>query len=202
MTLEPSRSTQLQECLDRLRAGDDSARVQLLAGARGRLTRLARKMLRGHSRVRRWEETDDVFQNAILRLDRALRAVPPSTVREFIGLAALQIRRELTDLARHHFGPQGQGRHYDTPRPGVGQIEPADSTQEPERLAVWGEFHRLIDELPAEEREAFDLLWYQGLSQVESATLLGVSERTLQRRWQSARLHLRAALKDDWPDRL
>ncbi len=37
-----------------------------------RLTRLARKMLKDFGRVRRWEETDDVVQNALLRLYRTL----------------------------------------------------------------------------------------------------------------------------------
>jgi DNA-directed RNA polymerase specialized sigma24 family protein len=41
-----------------------------------------------------------------------------------------------------------------------------------------------------EEREAFDLLFYQGLTQAEAATVLEVSERTIKRRWQAARLRL------------
>jgi DNA-directed RNA polymerase specialized sigma24 family protein len=39
-----------------------------------------------------------------------------------------------------------------------------------------------------------DLLFYQGLQQAEAAAVLGVSERTVKRRWQSARLALHEAL--------
>jgi RNA polymerase sigma-70 factor (ECF subfamily) len=38
------------------------------------------------------------------------------------------------------------------------------------------------------------LLFYEGLTQEEAATVLGVSLRTLKRRWQSARCRLHDAL--------
>ena len=66
-------------------------------------------------------------------------------------------------------------------------------------MAAWTEFHRQIDRLPDEEREIFDLLWYQGLSQAEAASLLKVSERTVKRRWQSACLKLHRALGGELP---
>ena len=102
-----NRSTVIQGWLDRLRAGDDAARVALLETAGARLVRLAHKMLKGFPRVRRWEQTDDVLQNAILRLYRALESTAPESVRSFFNLAAVQIRRELIDLARHYEGPSG-----------------------------------------------------------------------------------------------
>ncbi len=70
---------------------------------------------------------------------------------------------------------------------------------EPSSLAEWSEFHEAVERLPEEEREAFDLLWYQGLSQPEAAELLGVSPRTIKRRWRSARLLLHDALRGAWP---
>jgi DNA-directed RNA polymerase specialized sigma24 family protein len=68
-------STQIQRCIDRIRAGDASARDELLARATARLTRLTRKMLRDFPDVHRWEETDDVLQNAVVRLCRVLGEV-------------------------------------------------------------------------------------------------------------------------------
>ncbi len=57
-------------------------------------------MLREFPNVRRLADTGDVFQGAILRLLRSLRQLdpPPATMREFLGLAAAHIRRELLDL--------------------------------------------------------------------------------------------------------
>jgi RNA polymerase sigma-70 factor (ECF subfamily) len=75
----------------------------------------------------------------------------------------------------------------------------ADESQEPSRLAAWTEFHAQTEALPEEEREVFDLLWYQGLPQAEAAGLLGVSERTVKRRWQAARLRLHEALRGEPP---
>jgi RNA polymerase sigma factor (sigma-70 family) len=190
------RSTQIRLCIDRLQAGDESARDELLAHASERLNRLTRKMLRDFPGVRRWEQTDDVLQNAALRLCRALGEVQPTTVADFFRLAAAQIRRELLDLARRYSGTQGMGAHH-AGKDGAGdapvtaaELSAADTTHDPDRLAAWTAFHREVEALPAEAREAFDLLFYQELSQAEAAALLEVSVRTIKRRWQAARLQL------------
>ena len=36
------------------------------------------------------------------------------SVSHFFHLAAVQVRRELLDLAKHHFGPEGAGRRHHT----------------------------------------------------------------------------------------
>jgi RNA polymerase sigma-70 factor (ECF subfamily) len=184
--------------IDRLRAGDARARDELLTCASERLRRLTRKMLRDYPGVRQFEETDDVFQNAAVRLHRALCEAAPASGRDFIRLAAAQIRRELIDLARHYrsqaAGPLPAGGETDGP-PG----DPPETTQDPGRLADWGEFHCQIAALPDEEREVFDLLWYQGLSQAEAAAVIQVSLKTLKRRWQAARRQLYRALDGKLP---
>ncbi len=164
-------------------------------------------MLRSYPRIHRWEETSDVMQNASLRLYRSLAEVRPDGVVEFLRLAALNIRRELLDLAKHYYGPQGQGAHHATQEhhpdsSGGNWIDrnPGDADDDPGRLAAWTEFHRQAETLPEEEREIFDLLWYQGLSQAEAAALLNVSDRTVKRRWQSARLLLHDRLGGQLPD--
>jgi RNA polymerase sigma-70 factor (ECF subfamily) len=129
------------------------------------------------------------------------------TARDFFRLAALNIRRELLDLARHHYGPLGQAARHASSS-GVssassddsGAAGPADLSRDPSRLAAWSEFHQQIEALPDEEREVFDLLWYQGLSQAEAAFVLEVSERTVKRRWQTARLRLHEALQGEVPE--
>jgi len=204
---DPSSQTLLiQVYLDRLRDGDETARGALLQCASERLRSLARRMLRAYPRVHRWEETDDVLQNAALRLHRTLGEIAPATPRDFFRVAALNIRRELLDLAKHYFGPLGHGAQHASWGSGdssAGAPAPADRgdlSTEPSRLAAWGEFHEQIGALPDEEREVFDLLWYQGLNQAEAAELLGVSERTIKRRWQAARLRLHEALHGEMPE--
>ena len=112
MADEPT--ARLQQCLERLQAGDENARSELLAGVCERLGRLTRAMLGDYRRLLRWEQTDDVLQGALLRLHRALETVRPGTLREFYRLAAVQVRRELIDLARHHFGPEGAAAHHES----------------------------------------------------------------------------------------
>jgi RNA polymerase sigma-70 factor (ECF subfamily) len=119
-------------------------------------------------------------------------------------LAALQIRRELLDLVRHYFGPEGHGRHHDSwpGEAGEGSDAPearvkAGSSFDPARLDGWTEFHRQVEQLPESERDVVDLLWYQGLKQEEAARLLGVSRGTVKLRWQAARLKLHRRLKGE-----
>jgi len=185
----PPSTTQLQALIDK---GDDQAYGELLTLASSRLHTLARKMLREFPRLRRWEETDDVFQAAVLRLHQSLSEVRPSSAKDFLSLAATQIRRTLIDLARHHYGPEGPGAKHESDADNEQYCE-ADS---PEKLAAWAEFHQQVEQLADQEREVFQLLWYAGSTQREAAELLGISERTVLRRYYRARL----ALKDSLPE--
>lgn len=163
-------------------------------------------MLKTYPRVHRWEDTADVVQNALIRLHRTLEEVRPETQADFYRLAALNIRRELLDLSKHYYGPQGEGANHHTLAGGAdpGELppamEPSGMEDEPGRLALWTEFHSQVETLPAEEREVFDLLWYQGLPHAEAAIVLETSERTIKRRWRAARLRLHEALGGELPD--
>jgi RNA polymerase sigma-70 factor (ECF subfamily) len=201
-----NQTTFINLCLDRMRRGDVNARGDLIRAASRRLTELTRAMLKSYARLRRWEETDDVIQSALVRLHRALDAVTPETARDFYRLATAQIRRELIDLSRHYFGPEGPARQHESQALVVNPDAPDDQpndwasqTLEPAQLALWTEFHRRVQELPEEVQEVFDLIWYQGLKQNEAAELLGVSARTVLRRWQEACLKLHDAMKGILP---
>jgi RNA polymerase sigma-70 factor (ECF subfamily) len=182
------RTTDLHDILGRVAARDRAARDELVRRTVGNLERLARKMMAAYPGVRRWEQTDDVLQNALVRLFRALEHVTPEDTRQFFGLAAEQIRRELIDLARHYYGPQGLGANHAS-WPGSSPA-PDAAAPGPDTLTDWQSFHQAIAVLPAGDREVFDLLYYQGLSQAEAARLLGLTVAAVQQRWQRARLRL------------
>jgi RNA polymerase sigma-70 factor (ECF subfamily) len=206
MAASSHRSTRIQACLDRLQAGDERARAELVEHACARFRRLAAVMMKDFGRLKRWEDSEAVLQGALLRLWQALADVTPEDVVGFSRLAALQIRRELLDLARHYYGPHGLGANHDSrlgQRPD-GSVSPeaqvpAGSSQDPARLDAWTEFHRQVELLPEPERAVVDLLWYQGLRQEETARLLGVSRATVKLRWQAARLALYGKLKGLMP---
>ena len=201
MTDSSPSTAHLQACLERIQKGDRAARDELLRHVFDRLQRLARKMLKGFPGVGRWEQTDDVLQNALIRLLRALDDVRPGSPQEFFALTAEQLRRELLDLARHWFGPQGAGAKHATHDGGAEHppYERPDLSHEPAALAAWTELHEQAGALPADEREVVGLLYYQGLSQAEAAALLGVTVRTVQRRWQAALLKLHRVFQGRWP---
>lgn len=185
----------IQKCLDRLKGGDPSARDDLMAHACGRLDLLARRIFADFSKLKRWVDCEDVLQNACIRLTRAIGSQTPGSTREFFRLAALQIRRELLDLARHYYGPEGIGAHYSSCEgSSIAPVGMDDSTQDPARLAEWTEWHDAVGKLPEEEREVFDLMWYHGLTQPEVAGVLDISLRTVKRRWQRTRLLLHGHL--------
>jgi RNA polymerase sigma factor (sigma-70 family) len=193
-------TTELQGLIDRLAAGDPAARNELIDRACTRLRRLVRRIFPSDDRLRRVEDTDDVLNQAVVRLLRRLEAgPPPASVADFFRVAAREIRCELVDMVRHHFGPEGPAAREANNLVADSSGSPAlpetpTTTDEPTRLATWTEFHRQAEALPAEEREVFDLIWYQGLTQAEAAVLLGVAAITVKRRWASARLLLGKAL--------
>jgi RNA polymerase sigma factor (sigma-70 family) len=195
-------TNQLQGLIDRMNAGDRSARNELITRAYDRLKGLAHRMLQGFARVRSFEQTTEVLNDAMPRFFRTLEAAPPTSVAHFFRLAARQIRFELIDLAKHYYGPAGPGgKHVPPPaKDGSASTSPpaeekSDTTHEPGRLAAWTEFHEQVEKLPEEERDVFDLLWYQELTQAEAAAVLEVAEITVRRRWLAARRRLGAILR-------
>lgn len=195
------QTTEAGELLDRLRAGDPSARDPLIALAQGRFAALARAMMRRYPHVRRWEETDDLLQAALVRLHRSLAEVRPEDVPHFDNLAASQIRRELIDLARSYHGPEGVGanHHTDGIEPDGRLAQVAGGPGRPESLEEWTAFHEAVGRLPEQERQTMDLLWYRGLTHAQAAEAMGVATKTVQRRWASARLLIREALHGEQP---
>jgi RNA polymerase sigma factor (sigma-70 family) len=125
---DASITQRIEELLVRLERKDPRARDELINVTCQRLLVLTRKMLGGFGRLRQWEQSDDVSQNAMLRLRRALDDVTPTTAAEFYGLAAEQIRRELLDLTRYYFGRAGERNAA----PSGDKATPGDNPSSPE----------------------------------------------------------------------
>lgn len=187
MIVEVSELAALQCSFEQFQNGDPAALESLVDHSYRKLQRMASRMIRGYPAVRRWEDTDDVCQTAVVRLQRALGQTKPESLRHYFRLAGAQIRRTLIELARKHKGPLGLSTNQDTHD---GNVVMPDPTNDPFNLADWADFHQQIEQLPDILREAFDLLWYGGLSQAEAAEQLGVTVRTVKRRWREARLLL------------
>ena len=186
-------SINLQKCLERWRNGDSDAANDLLRGTGPRLEKLARRMTRSFPNVRAQTETGDVLQNSTLRLLHTLRKLNPKTTRDFYNLAAVHIRRELLDLARHY--KRRTCLSYDVPDLDGACFEPA--TELAPDFDLWVRFHEAVDALPTSEREVVGLVFYHDWTQERIAELFGVDERTIRRRWHRARERLRQMIGDD-----
>jgi RNA polymerase sigma-70 factor (ECF subfamily) len=120
-------------------------------------------------------QADELLGAVAERLLKAMREARPQSVRQFFALANQHMRWELNDLARR----------LDEQPAAVGLSEgrvpaPASSVSglTPDGLRML----RAIDELPEDEREVFDLVRIQGMTQTEAAQVLGVAAVTVKRR--------------------
>jgi len=190
-----SHTTEIQRLLVRHQAGDRKAIDELIRFAESRLRVRASQMLR-NDRLKRWEQTDDLLQEAMLKLQRALEKVRPDSPERFFGLAALQVRRTLFDLARKHFGPRGGGKHHHTdgkPADAEGGSFENQATQA-NGPKDWTKFYEAVEALPEKDRQVLDLTWTNGLTHAAAAEVLGVDERTIRRRWLSIRSRFKESL--------
>jgi RNA polymerase sigma-70 factor (ECF subfamily) len=196
-----SHSGQLQQVLERMRAGDVRARDLLFESVCDRLAVLTRKMLRDFPSVKRSTEVGDIVQNAIVRLLKSLEQVQPNTLQDFYNLATVHLRRELLDLARQLCGPKGYTVRQAAPLPeddsDPGRQQPAAPSVDVSELDRLCRFHQEVEKLPVEEREVVGLIYYHGWTQNQVAELFQVTERTVRRRWDSALSKLRETLQED-----
>jgi RNA polymerase sigma-70 factor (ECF subfamily) len=135
-------------------------------------------------------QVDEMLSAVVERLLKALRDARPATPRQFFALAGQHMRWELNDLARRL---DEQPAVASMPEAGVA-CPPLSTASglSPDGRRMLG----AIEGLPEDEREVFDLVGIQGLTHAEAATLVGVSEKTVQRRLNRARLLLAERLAD------
>jgi RNA polymerase sigma-70 factor (ECF subfamily) len=135
-------------------------------------------------------ETDELLGGVVAGLLTALRNVRPQTVRQFFGLANQHIRWQLNEMARRLDEQPAAGALVE-----AGVAAPpssSDSCLSPVGRRMLG----AIETLPEDEREVFDLVRIQGLTHAETAEVVGVSQKTVQRRLNRARLLLAERLDD------
>ena len=183
--MEELHTTTLRDLVARFQGGDNGALDALIRRTQERLELFARRMLGGYPGVRAREQVEDVLQNALIRLTRALRQEMPASVADFFGLAALHIRRELLDLARSHGRRPAAALTTDPPDLF------ADSSTELDR---WTVLHEAVERLPEELRQVFSCTFYHGWTQNQIAELLGISDRQVRRLWVEACLRLKEAV--------
>src|SRR5262249_27353507 len=138
-------------------------------------------------------QTDEMLSAVVERLLKALREVRPATARQFFALACQHMRWELNDMARRL---DEQPSAVGLPDESVPAPAASDSGLSPDGRRILA----AIERLPEGEREAFDLVRIQGMSQAEAAQVLEVSVMTVNRRLNRGLQLLAATLGDLYPD--
>ena len=164
--------------------GDAGAAERLMPLVYEELRRLARSYLRR-------ERSDHTLQPTALVNEAYLKLVDQSRVswqdrHHFFGIAAQMMRRVLIDHARAHAaekrgGPQGkvslEEANVPTGERAMELVELDDALQ------------RLAEVFPRKGK-VVELRFFGGFSVEETADILGVSDKTVMREWESAKLWL------------
>jgi RNA polymerase sigma-70 factor (ECF subfamily) len=196
---EEATTVIIQRYLDALPGDTDTEPMvrELLERAAGRLRLLCGNLLyKGYPRLTRPPvnlETDELLGGVVARLLTAVRATRPTTVRGFFALANQHMRWQLNDLARRL-----DDRPAAVSLPEAAVAAPPSSTGSglsPDGRRMLG----AIEGLPDNDREVFDLVGLQGMTYAETAAVVAVSEKTVQRRLNRARLLLAERLDDLQP---
>lgn len=113
----------------------------------------------------------------------------------FLGIAAKVMRQVLVDHSRRKkAGKRGGGARRTTlPE------EPSPRTLRPSDIEALDDALQALESLAPEEARVVELRFFGGLSLEETAECLGVSRKTVVRRWRRARAWLRVELGAD-PD--
>lgn len=181
----------LGELIERVNAGEPGARERLFAAAYGELRRLARSRLYagGRSTVL---DTTVLVHETYLRFVRS-GALRSADRRAFFAYAAQVMRSVIVDTVRER---QALRRGGDLERMTL-DTAAADAlpTDEDEVLRV----HEALAALAAAEprlAQVVEMRYFGGYGELEIAEALGVTDRTVRRDWEKARLLLLALLQD------
>jgi len=164
--------------------GSAEAPARLMSLVYAELRRLARSYLRREREAHTLQPTALVHEAYLRLVDQTQIAWENRA--HFFGIAAQLMRRILVDHARAHSAEKRGG-------PGV-KIQLDEAHFMPEErgddlLALDEALERLAETDPRMSR-VVELRFFGGLSELEAAEVLGVSERTVRRDWQMAKLWL------------
>ena len=180
----------LQSLIASAEQGDRPATEALFAALYSELHRLARRELaRSGAQVSLSATT--LLHEAYLDISGREGSMFPDRAR-FMGYAARVMRGLIIDYARNRQAAKRGGRFEIT---SLG-TDIGESNAESAELERIGE---ALDELAGVDpdlAQIVDLKFFCGFSFVEIAAMRGVSERTVQRGWEKARLYLHGAIRD------
>jgi RNA polymerase sigma-70 factor (ECF subfamily) len=172
--------------LGKMSEGDESALDQVMRLLYDEIRFLARQRLR-NERADHTLAATALVNEVYLKL-ASQRRIKAEDRMQFMGVAAVTMRRVLVDYARERTRAKRGGGEQPVP---LEEVEPFLSLEESDEiLALDAAIDRLAN-LDARAAKVVEQRFYAGLSVEETAQLLGVSAKTVQREWVAARAWLR-----------
>ena len=178
----------LTELIQRAGSGDIDAADRLFAATYGELRNLARARLRGTGRPTLLD-TSSLVHESYLRFVGAGHLRLQDRV-HFMRWAARVMRSVIVDFARRSAATRRGGASVRITLTETAASIPASDA---EILAV----HDALDELASVHSrmsQVVEMRYFAGMTEREIAESLGVTERTVRRDWDKARLFLREAI--------
>jgi RNA polymerase sigma factor (TIGR02999 family) len=182
--------TEITALLGRIQAGDSKARDSLFVIAYGDLHRLAQSRLRGGGRNTLLDTTSLVHESYLRFLGaERLRA---EDRRAFFAYAVQVMRSVIVNSARERMAKKrGGGQAPLTLSTGIA----ADIPQGEETILKVHEALDALEQADSRLAQVAQMRYFGGYSEREIADTLDITERTVQRDWEKARLILAAALR-------
>ncbi|MGO8830119.1 MAG: ECF-type sigma factor [Steroidobacteraceae bacterium] len=182
--------SELTQLFDAVNAGDRSAIDRLMAVMYQELHQLAHRRLDASPR-RNSLETTGLVHESYLRFLKAGRLRVTDRA-HFLAYSSRVMRSIIVDLVRkHRAARRGGGALQITLNTNI-----ADEVHVSEDHLIY--LHEALEELSKTEPrlvQVVEMRYFAGLDENEIADVLGLTERTVRRDWQKARLLLSAALE-------
>jgi RNA polymerase sigma-70 factor (ECF subfamily) len=191
MEPEPGDVTRL---LHEVRDGHRGAEERLITLVHKELRRLAASYLRKEAPNHSLQPTA-LVNEAYIRLTR-MEEMDWQSRSHFFGVAAKLMRNILVDHARaHHADKRGQGWKI----VGFDEAFIAAAGRSPDLVALDDSLN-LLEKLEPRKCRVIELRFFSGMSEEDTAQVLGVSVRTVKRDWRLAKAWLYKELKPKEPD--
>lgn len=172
--------------LGRLSEGDEAALDRVVRVLYDELRALARSRL-NHERADHTLAATALVNEMYLKL-ATQRRINAADRMQFMAVAATTMRRVLVDYARARLRGKRGGGAVSVP---LDDVAPFLSEQESDEVLALDAAIERLAAMDARAARVVEQRFYAGLSVEESAQLLGVSTKTVQRDWIAARAWLR-----------
>ena len=185
-------SERLTVLLARVNAGDRAARDALFAAVYPELKRLAHARLHGGGR-------NTVLDTTALVHESYLRLVQTGALgfddrRAFFGYASRVMRSVIVDSARARLAERRGGQ---AEKLTLGSEPALNVAQHDEHILQVHAALEQLEQADARAAQMVEMRYFGGYTDREIADTLDLTERTVQRDWEKARLLLRAMLSSD-----